>query len=293
MERFWEVLQTRAILFDGAMGTELLRAGLPQGACPELWNVDRPDAVREIHRSYFAAGSDAVLTNSFGGNWVKLAAHGLEGRCYELNFAAARLAVSAKRAGGYAGGSMGPTGKFLKPQGEYEERDFEEAFAVQAEALSAGQVDFLLVETMYDLREALCALRAARRVSRLPAFATMTYNRTPRGFFTLMGNSVRQCVQELEAGGAAALGANCTLDSAEMVELVAAIKKETRLPVLVQPNAGQPVLEAGDAVSYSQNVEDFVRHVPALIASGANIVGGCCGTTPDYIRRMAGIVKPS
>ncbi len=294
MEKFWQLLRERAILLDGAMGTELIRAGIPQGECPELWNVDRPEAVREIHRRYFEAGSDAVLTNSFGGNKIKLGSHGLEGRCYELNLAAASIARETKKPGAFVGGSMGPTGKFLKPQGEYDESDFEEAYAVQAEALTAGKVDFLLIETMYDLREALCALRAAKKVSPLPVFVTMTYNKTPRGFFTLMGNGVKQCIHEVvDCGGLRGIGANCTLNSSDMVSLIQEMRKETSFPLIAQPNAGQPVLAAGDTVTYTQEIDDYVKHVPEIIASGANIIGGCCGTNPEFIRRMAEIIKPS
>lgn len=291
MERFWQLLRERTILLDGALGTELIREELPQGACPELWNIENPDIIKKIHQSYYDAGADAVSTNSFGGNRLKLASHKLEERCFELNFAAAKLAVETKPEGKFVGGSIGPTGKFLKPQGEYEERDFEEAFAIQAEGLTKGGVDFLLIETMYDLREALCALRGARSVSSLPVFVTMTYNRTPRGFFTLMGNSARQCLQELEGNGALVLGANCTLNSADMADLVREMRRETSLSLLAQPNAGQPVLSQGDKVTYSQDVDDYVRHIPLLIANGANIIGGCCGTNPAYIRRMADLIK--
>lgn len=291
MDEFFKLLKTRPILLDGAMGTELLRAGLPQGGCPELWNIDRPEVIKEIHRRYFLAGSDAVLTNSFGGSRIKLASFGLEARCFELNFAAGRLAVSTKKPGTFVGGSIGPTGKFLQPQGDYEEKDFEEAFAIQAEGLRAGRVDFLLIETMYDLREALCALRAARRVSQLPVFVTMTFNHTPRGYFTLMGNSVGECLEKLEANGAQAMGANCTLDSLAMVELIGDMRQKTLLPVIAQPNAGQPVVGESQEVTYSQGIDDFIQHIPAILANGANIVGGCCGTTPDYIRQMARMIK--
>jgi 5-methyltetrahydrofolate--homocysteine methyltransferase len=291
MERFWQLLRKRTILLDGGLGTELIRKGLPQGACPELWNLEKPEVLKEIHSSYFDAGSDAVSTNSFGGNRIKLSSHKLEERCFELNFVAARLAVEARPEGRFVAGSMGPTGKFLKPQGEYEERDFEEAFAIQAEGLTEGGVDFLLIETMYDLREALCALKGARSVSPLPVFVTMTFNRSPRGFFTLMGNSVRQCLRELEENGAVVLGANCTLNSADMADLVRDMRREISLPLLAQPNAGQPLLSEGDKVTYSQDVDDYVRHMPLIIAYGANIIGGCCGTNPDYIRRMAELIK--
>jgi 5-methyltetrahydrofolate--homocysteine methyltransferase len=292
-QRFWDLLQKRVILLDGGMGTELIRRGLPQGYCPELWNVEEPEQVEEIHRRYFEAGADVVTTNSFGGSPIKLAAHDLAGRAFELNRAAAENAVRARLESKFVAGSLGPTGKFLKPTGEYEENDFENGFGLQAEALAQGGVDFLLVETMYDLREALCALRGARSRSSLPVFVTMTFNRTPRGFFTLMGNSVRQCLLELEQNGVPIVGANCTLDSGEMADLVEEMRQEISLPILAQPNAGQPAASSDGKVTYSQDVDDYVRHIPQIIQNGANLIGGCCGTDPDYIRRMAAVIHSS
>jgi len=286
-----ELVRKRNILLDGGFGTELIQRGFPQGACPESWNVERPEVVKEIHKNYFDAGSDAVLTNSFGGSAIKLASHGLDKRCYELNRAAATIANEVKPAGGFVGGSMGPTGKFLKPQGEFTEPEFEEAFAEQARGLADGKVDFLLIETQYDLREALCALRAARRVTAIPVFVTMTYNRVPRGFFTLMGNSTAQCLEALEKEGVPAAGANCTLDSSDMADLVRVMREKTRLPLIAQANAGKPSLSGEGEVSYSQGLENYLQHIPRIIENGANIIGGCCGTNPDYIRRMAGLVK--
>ena len=221
----------------------------------------------------------------------KLASHGQEKRCYELNRAAATIAVEVKPAGCFVGGSLGPTGKFLQPQGEFTEGQFEDAYAEQARGLADGRVDFLLIETQYDLREALCALRAARRVTTLPVFVTMTYNRVPRGFFTMMGNSVIQCLEELEREGVPVLGANCTLDSADMADLVKVMREKTGLPLVAQANAGKPALSAQGEVSYSQGLEDYLQHIPRAIENGANIIGGCCGTNPEYIRRMAAIVK--
>jgi 5-methyltetrahydrofolate--homocysteine methyltransferase len=247
--------------------------------------------VKEVHKSYFDAGSDAVLTNSFGGSMIKLASHGQGKRCYELNKAAASLANEVKPADGFVGGSIGPTGKFLQPQGEFTEPEFEAAFAEQARGLADGKVDFLLIETQYDLREALCALRAARKVAPVPVFVTMTYNRVPRGFFTLMGNSAAQCIRELEKEGVPALGANCTLDSSDMADLVKVMRENTRLPLIAQANAGKPALSGRGEVSYSQGLEDYVKHIPKILENGANVVGGCCGTNPDYIRRLAPIVK--
>ncbi len=287
-----DLVKERVILLDGGMGTELIKQGFPQGECPESWNVEKPDIVKKIHLSYFNAGSDVVLTNSFGGNKIKLASQGLEDKCHELNYAAAQLVNDVKPEGKFAAGSMGPTGKFLKPQGEYTEEEFEEAYAVQAKALTEGGVDFLLIETQYDLKEALCALRGARKSSNLPVFVTMTFNRNPRGYFTIMGNSVAQCVEELEAQEVPAIGTNCTLNSADMVDLMKIMRDATPLPLIAQANAGQPSLSSDGKVSYSQEVEDYIKYIPQMIKNGANIIGGCCGTDPGYIKRIAEIIKP-
>jgi 5-methyltetrahydrofolate--homocysteine methyltransferase len=287
----FDLIKQRIVLLDGGMGTELIKLGLDKGACPESWNVEKPEIVKKIHKSYFDAGSDVVLTNSFGGNRIKLSSHGLEARCYELNLKAAVLANQVKPEAGFVAGSMGPTGKFLKPVGEFSEEEFESAYAEQARGLTDGRVDFLLIETQYDLREAICALRGARKSSHLPIFVTMTFNRNPRGFFTIMGNGVSQCIKELEAQKVPAIGANCTLDSSDMADLIKIMRETTPLPLIAQPNAGKPVLSPSGEVTYSQGVEDYVRFIPEIIKNGANLIGGCCGTNPDYIKRMAEIIN--
>lgn len=284
----FELCRKRTVLFDGAIGTELMRRGLPQGAVPEAWNADRPEILREIHSAYFAAGADVVTTNSFGASSIKLAAHGNEDRARELNLAAARLAASVRPAGRFIAGGIGPTGKFLKPQGEYVEAEFESAYEAQAGALAEGGVDVLIIETMFDLREASCALQAAKTAARLPVLVTMTFNRTKRGFFTLMGQGIAACAEELERLGAAAVGANCTLSSEGMIGLARELKAATSLPIILQPNAGQPQIGPAGELIYAQSVEDFVRDMRAIAAEGADMVGGCCGTTPDHIRALAG-----
>lgn len=286
-----EQLKEKVILLDGGMGTELIRYGFPQGECPERWNAQKPEIIKKIHQSYFDAGSDVVLTNSFGGNKIKLASYNLGEQCYELNRVAASLANEVKPQGKFVAGSMGPTGKFLKPQGEFEEGDFEEAYESQAKGLADGNVDFLLIETQYDLNEALCALRAARRASSLPVFVTMTFNSFPRGFFTIMGNTIRQCVDTFEKESVPAIGANCTLNSEEMANLIKEMRAATSLPLIAQANAGKPSLSSEGEVSYSQGLEDYVVHISSIIKNGANIIGGCCGTNPDYIKRMSEITK--
>jgi len=184
---------------------------------------------------------------------------------------------------------MGPTGRFLAPQGECTESQLEETYAVQARALAEGGVDFLPIETQYDLREALCALRAARKTGH-PVFTTLTFNSFPRGYFTIMGDGVAASLSALEKAGASAVGANCTLDSKDMASLVAEMRAATPLPLIAQANSGQPQIGDG-GVTYAQSVEDYVSHIPRMAAAGANIIGGCCGTDPDTIRRMAEILK--
>lgn len=292
MTTILEAARERVLVLDGAMGTELMRRGLPRGAAPETWNAERPDEVRAVHEAYYAAGADAVTTNSFGGTRIMLASHGLAGRTVELNAAAARLAVEARPRGRYVLGSLGPAGKMLPPLGDQDEASLEDAYAEQAGALARGGVDALIVETQYDLREALCAVRGSRRAApETPVFATMTFNSTARGYFTIMGDSVERCLAALEAGGAAAVGANCSLDSARMAALVPLLAGAARLPVIVQANAGQPAIAADGTLSYGQTLDDYVTHVPVMIAAGARMIGGCCGTTPAFIRAIAELVR--
>jgi 5-methyltetrahydrofolate--homocysteine methyltransferase len=288
-----ELIKEQTVLLDGGFGTELISRGFPQGACPELWNVENPEVVKEIHKNYYDAGSDAVLTNSFGGNKIKLQSHNLGNRCYELNRAAAIIANEVKPEGKFLGGSMGPTGKFLKPQGEFTEEEFEEAYAEQARGLTDGKADFLVIETQYDLKEALCALRGARRVSNLPVFMTMTFNHHAKGFFTLMGNTIEQFVEEMEKENVPVVGSNCTLNSAEMADLVEIMREKTNLPILAQANAGQPSLSEEGKVAYSQGMEDYLSYIPQMAKNGANIIGGCCGTNPLYIQKMSEVLKKS
>ncbi len=290
-ESFLELIEERVVLLDGGFGTELIKRGFKPGACPESWNLVQADVVKEITRNYFEAGSDGVSTNSFGGSAIKLAAYGQEDRCYEFNRAAAELACEARPEGRYVTGSIGPTGKFLQPQGEYTLEQFTDSFFEQARGLADGGVDVFLLETHYDLQEALCALEAVRRASERPAFVTMTYNHTPRGYFTMMGNSISQVVEEMEKQEAQGTGANCTLDSNQMVDLVRELRAATSLPLVIQANAGQPEITEDGNVEYSQPLEDYVKYIPAIAANGANIIGGCCGTDPEYIRAMASALR--
>ncbi|MGQ9618517.1 MAG: homocysteine S-methyltransferase family protein [Candidatus Aminicenantia bacterium] len=281
-----EKMKRDLVIFDGAMGTQLIERGLKKGECPEIWNIERPEIIKEIHRNYFEAGADVVLTNTFGGSSLKLSFFKLQNMAREINIAGASLAVEVKPEGKFVGGDIGPTGMLLKPYGPLYEKEAEQSFMEQAKALADGGVDFIIIETMSDLREALSALRGAKSATSLPVFVSITYKATPKGFYTIMGNSVTDCVRALEDEGADAIGTNCNLGSKEMHNLIKEIKGLTNLPVFAEPNAGNPFLNEDGTTSYEEDPDYFAEYVFKIFEAGANGIGGCCGTTPLYIKKI-------
>jgi len=285
-----ELIHDKTVIFDGGLGSMLIAAGLPVGTGPEAWNLDRPDAVAEVHRQYFAAGSHVVHSNSFGASPVKLAEHGIADRAAEINRRAAEIACSVRPEGRLVAGDIGPTGKMLQPFGDLDPAAAEDAFRRQADALLSGGADLISIETMFSLDEALLALRAAKSLGEVFVVVSLTYNRNPRGFFTMMGDGVSKAAQAFEGAGADAIGSNCGLGSADMVELAAAMRAGTRLPLLIQPNAGQPVVEGGCTV-YRQTPAEFASDALRIKTAGADMLGGCCGTTPEFIQALARAVR--
>ena len=285
-----EILKDRHVLFDGAMGTMLIDRGLPMGEPPEKWNLEHPEIVKQIHSAYFEAGSDVVQTNTFGGNSIKLSTKELDKDVRKINLIAAKLALDVAPPNKYVAGDIGPTGRFLKPMGDMTLEKLEEVFAEQAAALAEGGVDLISIETMYDLREAIAALKAAKKATNLPVFVSITFNKGPKGFFTIMGDEASMAMKTLEEEGADVVGSNCSLGSADMLELVKLIRKSTNLPIIAQPNAGQPILKE-DKAAYEQKPEDFAKDIRKMIEVGCNVVGGCCGTNPEFIKAMSEVVK--
>jgi 5-methyltetrahydrofolate--homocysteine methyltransferase len=285
-----EILKDRRVLFDGAVGTMLMDKGLPMGEPPEKWNLEHPEIVKQVHSAYFEAGSDVVQTNTFGGNRAKLSTKELDKDVRKINQVAAKLASEVAPKDKYVAGDIGPTGKFIKPLGDMTLDELAEVFAEQAAALAEGGADLISIETMYDLREAVAALKAAKKVTNLPVFAAITFNKGPNGFFTIMGNEVSTSMKVLEDEGADVVGSNCTLGSSDMLELAKLMRKGTNLPIIVQPNAGQPILKEGKTV-YEQKPEDFAKDMRKMLELGCNVVGGCCGTNPAFIKAMSGVVK--
>ncbi|KPL18290.1 MAG: hypothetical protein AMJ92_08595 [candidate division Zixibacteria bacterium SM23_81] len=279
---FLELLKRRTVLFDGAMGTSLITAGLSAGESPEGWNLSNGTVVSEVHKAYVEAGADVIQTNTLGGTQLKLKASGLGDHVKKINAQAVRLARQFCPPDKYVAGDIGPTGQFLPPVGTCTPEEMEKNFREQAEILAGEGVDLFVVETMYDLQEIALAVRAVRDISNLPIVATVTFDRKPKGFFTIMGNSVADCARELAAAGADALGSNCGLVSADMADLAPLWRRSTELPILMQPNRGQPEMIDGKQ-NYQQQPEPFAEDMVRIVKAGADAVGGCCGTTPEFI----------
>jgi 5-methyltetrahydrofolate--homocysteine methyltransferase len=278
--------EKRFLVSDGAWGTELAKRGLQAGETPEKWNLDRPDDVRAVAASYMEAGSDIILTNTFGGNVFKLAKVGLEGQARDINRRGVAISKEAASGKALVFASVGPTGEFMEPVGTITEKEMAACFAQQVQAIAEGGADGIVVETMTDLGEAKAALRAAKESSRLPVVVSMTFTKGLKGFATMMGVRPEQAAAELAKAGADMVGANCSSGIEDMVAVARLMKEATALPLWIKPNAGLPELVDGKTV-FRETPEMMAKHVPALVEAGARIIGGCCGTTPGHIRLLA------
>ena len=280
----------RILVSDGAWGTFLHAKGLGPGECPELWNIEHPEEVFEIAESYIDAGSDMIETNSFGGSVFKLKSFGLEKRVAELNKAAAKISRRAAGPDKHVLGSIGPTGKLLMME-EVTPEELYEAFKVQAVALAEGGADALVVETMSDIDEAKAAVNACKKNTSCEVICTMTFEKSgEKEYHTMMGISPEQMVDEMMAAGADIIGANCGNGAKNMIDITQAIRLVNKnIPVLIHANAGAPLYHDGKTI-FPETPDQMAEFVQLLIDAGANIIGGCCGTTPEHIRKIAEIV---
>ncbi len=278
--------EKKILVSDGAWGTYLMEKGLKPGECPELWNVSKRDVVLGIAKGYCDEGIDLLETNSFGGSRFKLRHYGLEERVHELNKAAAEISREAAGQQVVVLGSIGPTGKILLT-GEITETELYDAFAEQAVALESGGADAACIETISDTAEAICAIRAVKENTGLEIICTFTFERTRQGEYrTMMGISPLEMARALLESGVPVIGANCGNGIKEMIPIVKQIRGyDPQVPILIHANAGMPILKGGET-RFLESPEEMARWVPELIEAGANIIGGCCGTTTSHIRAI-------
>ena len=292
-KRLLAELQERILLADGAMGTMLHSQGLGRGECQEEWNVSHREEVKNIHERYLQAGCNLILTNTFGGNRFCLKKFGREDKVKEFNKAGVGIVREVvKDSPAFILGDVGPTGEFMEPLGTVTFEAMSEVFREQILILAEEGVDALIIETMSDIREAQAAIKAAEG-TKLPVLASLSFNPGKRGFRTMMGVDIPTALQGLMEAGADVLGANCgEVSPKELAEIIKEMRSLTNKPLLAQPNAGKPTLIEGSTV-YNQNPEEMAADVKKLIEAGASIIGGCCGTTPEHLARIAQVIKCS
>jgi 5-methyltetrahydrofolate--homocysteine methyltransferase len=291
MKSILERLKNGEILVaDGAMGTMLFQKGLQAGDCPELLNLTKTEILEEVAQLYFEAGADIIQTNTFGGSPLKLFDYGLEDKCEQINSKAVESVRKVIRENAYISGSCGPSGRLLEPYGDTEPELLLSGFEQQIDALTKAGVDIICVETMTDLHEATLAVKAAKNIHpEIPVIVSMTFDKIPKGFYTIMGVSIDDAVKGLENAGADIIGSNCGNGIDNMIEIAKQMKELSDRPILIQSNAGIPENNDGELV-YPETPSYFEDKTLELIEAGVSIIGGCCGTTPEHIRAIKKVV---
>jgi 5-methyltetrahydrofolate--homocysteine methyltransferase len=288
---FLRRLEREILVLSGAMGTMMAKMGADLGGCIGQWILEHPEVYRELVRDYFRVGCDIVSGGTFNLNRISLAKFGLAEKAGELNRGMIRILKSVQPEGKYVAGSMGPMGRMLKPLGDVDPQEAFEAFSEQARALAEGGAEIVIVLTMYDLEEAVIALRAAKKETSLPVFVSLAFNPGAQGYRTMMGVSPEVAARRLEAEGADVIGANCgsvTLD--QMTEVIRLMKANCRRPLMAKPNAGSPKVVEGKE-KYTAGPEEFSEHVEGWVEAGAQIVSACCGSGPLHLKEIAKKVK--
>jgi 5-methyltetrahydrofolate--homocysteine methyltransferase len=283
-QEFQKLTETGIVLLDGATGSNLRKAGMPVGVSTELWALEHPEIIRELQKAYVEAGSQIIYAPTFSANRISLAMHGLEDRLEELN--TSLVALSKEAAGGHAlvAGDVTTTGKMLEPKGEMAYETLYEVYQQQIRVLAEAGADLIVAETMLAVDETTVVLDAAASVCDLPVMCSLTLEADGS---LLYGGTITEAVETLQEMGAAAVGLNCSVGPDQLTAVVSSIKKVAHIPVLVKPNAGMPVMDKRGMAHYNMQPDTFAECMQPLIEAGANLVGGCCGTDPEYIRALA------
>ncbi len=290
MKPLLERLNDDILICDGAMGTMLIEKGVPEGECPNYWGIKNYKVLRSIHDEYINSGADMVTTNTFGANWIKLKKYGLEKKLDEINRTAVEVARESAAGKAYVLGEIGPTGEYLAPIGSITPSEMFHVFADQVKNLEESGVDAIILNTFSDIGELKVAIKAVKKNSKLPLIASMTFQRLEiKGFRTTSGATIAQFVSEGLLAGSDIVGANCSVIGSDMADIVSEIRALEQVYIIAAPNAGMPRLDNGKTL-YDESLDSFAKNIPKIIDAGANIIGGCCGTTPEHIRRIKQVI---
>lgn len=287
-KEFQELTSKGVVLLDGATGSNFRKAGMPVGICSELWALEHPEVVKELQRSYVEAGSQIIYAPTFSANRLSLGLHGLENRIEELNTTLVSYSREASGGRAFVAGDMTTTGKMLEPTGEISYQQLLDVYREQAELLAGAGVDLIVAETMLNVDETVVLLDAVQAVCQLPVMCTLTLEADGTALYG--GNAV-EAVETLQEMGAAAVGLNCSVGPDQLEAVVASMKNVARVPVIAKPNAGMPVMDNQGNAHYNMSPKSFAASMKRLVEAGAGIVGGCCGTDPEYIRELAQILE--
>lgn len=280
-------LTKKPVLLDGATGSNLMAAGMPRGTCTEQWVIEHKDVIQKLQKAYIEAGSNIIYAPTFGGNRMNLAKHHLEDRIGEINRTLVSYSREIAEGRALVAGDITTSGEFLTSEGDY---TYEEAFDMyreQIRILADAGVDLIAAETMISIEETLAAIDAANSVCSLPILCTVTVEADGSIF---SGGNAAEAAAAFESAGADAVGINCSVGPDQLVSVVRSIREAVSVPVVVKPNAGMPMIDDFGNAVYNMTPSDFARHMRALMDNGASIVGGCCGTTPEFIRELSGVI---
>lgn len=286
-EEFRQMTQQGTVLYDGATGTNLIAAGMSRGVCPEAWILEHPEAILELQKGYVEAGSRIILAPTFGANRERLTGYHKESEIVRLNKENVDLSIQASGGKALVAGDISMSGVMIFPDDDESLEEAMDVYREQAQILSGSGIDLFAVETMISLEDAKAALQSIREVCDLPVMVTMSFEPNGR---SLYGDRPEDAARILTEAGADAVGINCSAGPEVILPFIEAMKKETTLPLIAKPNAGLPVTHSDGTVTYDMSADDFVVHMKKLLEAGVSIAGGCCGTTPEYIRKLAQII---